>query len=132
MHPLKFPNSCIRAKRRQRGGGAASHGQPSCKAGHPWPGCDQGPLQGGGRLRPGLARKGGQLRSRGQQLPIGTPTCSMAPAKGPVAGRPQGAVDRRGGRPLAGWLPTGKGSRRLHRGSSGDDTDGARGVRASF
>ncbi|RZS23021.1 hypothetical protein BHM03_00055860 [Ensete ventricosum] len=28
MHPLMFPNSGIRAKRRQRGGGAASGGQP--------------------------------------------------------------------------------------------------------
>ncbi|RWW43163.1 hypothetical protein BHE74_00051207 [Ensete ventricosum] len=31
MHPLRFPNCGIRAKQRQRGGGAASHGQVSCK-----------------------------------------------------------------------------------------------------
>ncbi|RWW02438.1 hypothetical protein GW17_00034471 [Ensete ventricosum] len=40
-------------------------------------------------------------------------------------------VGRRGGRPLAGWLPIGKGSRRLRRGSSnGGGADGARGVTA--
>ncbi|RWW39008.1 hypothetical protein BHE74_00055702, partial [Ensete ventricosum] len=30
-----------------------------------------------------------------------------------------GGADRRGGRHLAEWLPTGKGSRRLHRGNNG-------------
>ncbi|RWV79346.1 hypothetical protein GW17_00059530, partial [Ensete ventricosum] len=40
-----------------------------------------------------------------------------------------GGAGRRGDRPLAGWLPLGKGSRRLRMGSSGDDddADGARG-----
>ncbi|RWW03714.1 hypothetical protein GW17_00033104, partial [Ensete ventricosum] len=54
-------------------------------------------------------------------------------------GRLQGArkgllhvAGRRGCRPLARWLPAGKGSRCLCRGNSGDDKDGARGVRASF
>ncbi|RRT56372.1 hypothetical protein B296_00044827 [Ensete ventricosum] len=77
------------------------------------------------------------------------PPCSVGhprPQRGPAIGHPQGALPaaslvtsrgggsgRRGGRPLIGWLPTGKGNRRLRRGSSdGDDTDGVRGVRASF
>ncbi|RRT36780.1 hypothetical protein B296_00052877, partial [Ensete ventricosum] len=41
------------------------------------------------------------------------------------------ATNRRGGRPLAGWLPVGKGSRHLRRGSD-DGAEGERGVRASF
>ncbi|RWV89457.1 hypothetical protein GW17_00048389 [Ensete ventricosum] len=54
-----------------------------------------------------------------------------------LARRPQGAVTRgqpghKGGRPLAGWLPVGKGSPRLRRGTNDSSTDGARGVRASF
>ncbi|RZR92103.1 hypothetical protein BHM03_00020352 [Ensete ventricosum] len=36
-------------------------------------------------------------------------------------GSAHGAVDRRGGRPLAEWLPAGKGSRRLRRGNNGGD-----------
>ncbi|RRT31612.1 hypothetical protein B296_00037486 [Ensete ventricosum] len=58
----------------------------------------------------------------------------MAPARGPAVGRPQGAAanrgddtDRRGGRPLAGRLPTSKGSCHLRRGSDGDGTEEARG-----
>ncbi|RZS26129.1 hypothetical protein BHM03_00059432 [Ensete ventricosum] len=60
MHPLRFPNNGIRAKQTQQGGGAASHNQPPCRAGHPRPGrlqgvavCGQGPLQ---RGRPATAR----------------------------------------------------------------------------
>ncbi|RWW06581.1 hypothetical protein GW17_00030081 [Ensete ventricosum] len=61
MHPLRFPNSGIRAKRRQRGGGAASHSQPPSRAGHPRSGRSQGTLQGGGACGHGglrLARRG--------------------------------------------------------------------------
>ncbi|RWV81201.1 hypothetical protein GW17_00057404 [Ensete ventricosum] len=112
----------------------------------------QGPLQGGGRPRP--ARKGGQRHSQGQQptreaSAARKDTClqpgarkvgrlqgarkGLPPAASPAASR-GGGTGRRGGRPLVGWLPGGKGSCRLRRGSSGDgcDTDGARGVRASF
>ncbi|RRT39649.1 hypothetical protein B296_00023281 [Ensete ventricosum] len=77
---------------------------------------------------------------------MGTLACSTAPVKGgdymaPARGyHPQPAlppprgndVGRRGGRPLSGWLPAGKGSCYLRRGSSGGGTDGARGVGASF
>ncbi|RWV85648.1 hypothetical protein GW17_00052544 [Ensete ventricosum] len=42
MLPLRFPNSGIIAKRRQRGEGVANHGQLPCRAGHPRSGRDQG------------------------------------------------------------------------------------------
>ncbi|RWW54135.1 hypothetical protein BHE74_00039305 [Ensete ventricosum] len=108
------------------------------------------------RLRPGLACKGGRHRSRGQHPTGAAPACMVgcgqptgaaatyghtclqrgAHKGGPAAWRPQGAVASRGGdagcrggRPLAGWLSTGKGNRRLRRGSSGagGSADGARG-----
>ncbi|RWW53101.1 hypothetical protein BHE74_00040434, partial [Ensete ventricosum] len=150
MHPLRFPNSGIRAKRKQRGGGAVSHDQPPCGANHPRPGRGQGPLQGGGWLRPGSAvpagrsvthrhdrlwpayrgsnclqrgaREGGRLQGARKGLP---------PASSPTASRGSD-TSRRGGRPLVGRLPAGKGSHRLHRGSGGDGAEGERGVRASF
>ncbi|RWV99329.1 hypothetical protein GW17_00037768 [Ensete ventricosum] len=152
MLPLRFPNNGIKAKRRQRGGGAASHSQPPCRVGHPWLGRGQGQpareagvahrrsnpqgrsvpfaraaahwgdVCGNGRLRP--ARKGGSC-------PRGHLLVERRPQRGPAARCPQGAAGSRGGRPLAGWLPASKGSRRLRRGSSGG-VDGAIGVRASF
>ncbi|RZR93095.1 hypothetical protein BHM03_00021510 [Ensete ventricosum] len=77
---------------------------------------------------------------------MGTLACSTIPVKGgdcmalargyhpqlalpPARGNDVGS---RGGRPLSEWLSTGKGSRCLHRGSSGDDTDGARGERGGY
>ncbi|RWV94236.1 hypothetical protein GW17_00043243 [Ensete ventricosum] len=73
-------------------------GQPLCRAVHPRPGRGQGPLQRGGWLRPGPARKGGQRRPQGQkrhpqarspaaslqgrQPPASTAACSTAPARG--------------------------------------------------
>ncbi|RWW40396.1 hypothetical protein BHE74_00054193 [Ensete ventricosum] len=133
-------------------------GQPPCRAGHPRPGHGQGPLQGGGGLRLEQARKGGQRRPQGvapagrsvarrgssrpcaqstvgspqgRQLPVGTTTCSVAPARG--CRQQGGDASRRGGRPLAGRLPAGKGSRSLRWGNDdGDDAEGERGVRASF
>ncbi|RRT31446.1 hypothetical protein B296_00046191, partial [Ensete ventricosum] len=126
---------------KERGGGAASHGQPPCRAGHPWPGRGQGQLAreagvtrgGSSRLRP--AHRGGS-RSRAHML------TALRSQRGPATGRPQGATasrgndtDRWGSHPIAGWLPTGKGNRRPRRGSNSDDddgVDGARGVRASF
>ncbi|RWV90886.1 hypothetical protein GW17_00046871 [Ensete ventricosum] len=69
------------------------------------------------------ARKGGRLQGARKGL---SPVASPAASKGDSA-------DHRGGYPLVGWMPTGKGNRRLRRGSSGDGgTDGARGIRASF
>ncbi|RWV81353.1 hypothetical protein GW17_00057233 [Ensete ventricosum] len=76
MHPLMFPNSGIRAKRRQRGGGAASGGQPRLA-----------PMQGQpptARPRPRtpvrgwpvaamVARKGGQRRPQEQRLWVEAP-----------------------------------------------------------
>ncbi|RWV78908.1 hypothetical protein GW17_00060037, partial [Ensete ventricosum] len=117
----------------QQGGGAASHDQPPCRAGHP----RRGPLQGGSWLQPRLARKGDQ---RAQPLVVRRPQRGrlqgarkgLLPAASLVINRGDDA-SHRGGCPLAGWLPTGKGSRRLRRGSGGDDdADGERGVRASF
>ncbi|RWW64060.1 hypothetical protein BHE74_00028726, partial [Ensete ventricosum] len=106
-------------------------GQPPCRADHPRPGRGQGqPEREASNARKGqqshagatlagrsAARKGGWLQG---------------PAASPAANRGDGA-SRRGGRPLVGWLPAGKGSRRLCRGNDGDDgTEGETGVRASF
>ncbi|RZS17819.1 hypothetical protein BHM03_00050006 [Ensete ventricosum] len=49
-----------------------------------------------------------------------------APAANPTASRGND-TDRRGGRPLAGQLPTGKGNRCLRRGSGDGNAHGARG-----
>ncbi|RWV84293.1 hypothetical protein BHE74_00017012 [Ensete ventricosum] len=83
MHPLRFPNSDIRAKRRQQGGGAANHGQPPCRAGHPRLGRGQGPLQGGGWLRPAAPAGAIATRGHGRLRPT---------SRG-------GGASRRGGRP---------------------------------
>ncbi|RWW59339.1 hypothetical protein BHE74_00033731 [Ensete ventricosum] len=92
MHPLRFPNSGIRAKVVRRRGG------------QPRPGHSQGSLHGGGCLRLGPPRKGGQRcpqratttrrggaygqkrRPRGQQPPASTTNC----------GQPAGAAATRG------------------------------------
>ncbi|RWW19814.1 hypothetical protein GW17_00016104 [Ensete ventricosum] len=115
--------------------GPATHGQAAAKA----------PCKGAGRLWPGPAHKEGRRRSQGQQ-PAGAATArwhtrlqrdarkggrlqgarkGLSLAANPTTSRGGGA-DRRGGRPLAGWLSAGKGS------SGGDGADRARGVRASF
>ncbi|RZS19666.1 hypothetical protein BHM03_00052099 [Ensete ventricosum] len=70
------------------------------------------------RLQRGT-HKGGRLQGTHKGLP---------PAASPTAGRGDGA-SRKGGRPLAGRLPAGKGNRRLRRGSDGGgDAEGERGV----
>ncbi|RZS23249.1 hypothetical protein BHM03_00056143, partial [Ensete ventricosum] len=93
MFPLRFPNSGIIA--RQRGGGAANHGQPPCSTGHPWPdqlqgvaGCGHGPLQGGGRLRPKpLARAAASMRGRPRAwlAPAGAAPAGVGSARGQAA-----------------------------------------------
>ncbi|RWV91436.1 hypothetical protein GW17_00046273 [Ensete ventricosum] len=100
-----------------------------------------------GRLAPlagAAARKGdacGHDRLRparkGDNRPRAHPLAARRLQRRPIARRSQGATAR--GQPYRqqgwrrrpqGWLPTGKGSRRLRRGSG--DADGAREVRASF
>ncbi|RWW52661.1 hypothetical protein BHE74_00040901 [Ensete ventricosum] len=131
MHPLRFPNSGIRAKR--EGGWAASHGQASCRGGWPWP----GHLQGDGRLWPRSPVKGrlAAVSPQGPQAPAGTVACSVAlvgatgcravPARGyspmarpqgqcPLAAKPQGSVAR--DQPVEGRrLPLAEGQRRQRR-----------------
>ncbi|RZS19165.1 hypothetical protein BHM03_00051511 [Ensete ventricosum] len=90
MHPLRFPNSGLRAKvlrvlaafsqRRQRGGGAAGHGRATCK------GATRTPARGG---RPqGAAARGAPARG-----PL--PAARMRPTQPPVQG--QRRRRRRGG-----------------------------------
>ncbi|RRT62141.1 hypothetical protein B296_00015689 [Ensete ventricosum] len=86
-------------------------GQPPYKAGYPRPGRGQGQL-----ARAAIAHGHTSLQ-RGARR-------GLPPMTNPTA-------SHRGGCPLAGWLPTGKGSHRLRRGSS-DGIDGARGVRTFF
>ncbi|RRT37495.1 hypothetical protein B296_00045520 [Ensete ventricosum] len=135
MHPLRFPNSGIRDKVFMRKidfklrvmrlnhvelfyAVVATIGSESrrClwgRGGKLWP----GPLQGatvlrGSNLQGAPARGHDQLRPARKGLP---------PTANPVASRGDG-VGHKGGRPLAGRLPTVKGSCRLCRGSDGDDT----------
>ncbi|RRT44882.1 hypothetical protein B296_00050303 [Ensete ventricosum] len=98
------------------GGAVSPQGRPASLAG-------VAVTRGHTRLQRG-ARKGSRLQSTRKGLP---PAASLVANRG-------GGIGRSGGRPLAGWLPTGKGSHRLRRGSNDDDgsADGAIGVRASF
>ncbi|RWW18983.1 hypothetical protein GW17_00016998 [Ensete ventricosum] len=150
MHPLRFPNNGIRVKVFMRKIGFKLHvmrlnhvesfymfllrfrSKGSEKEGRP------APIQGWlptTRPWPGPARKGGRHRSWGQQ-PAGAAIAHghTSLQRGARRGLPpmtNPTASHRGGCPLAGWLPTGKGSHRLRRGSS-DGIDGARGVRTFF
>ncbi|RZR93701.1 hypothetical protein BHM03_00022256 [Ensete ventricosum] len=127
-------------------------GRPATASPHAGPTTHgQGTLQGGGWLRPGLARKGGQRRPQGATPTGRSATCwhshlqrdacnggrllgarnGLLPAANTAVSR-GGDASRKGGRPLTGRLPAGKGSRRVRRGSDGDGVEGERGVRASF
>ncbi|RWW47923.1 hypothetical protein BHE74_00046052 [Ensete ventricosum] len=124
MHPLRFPNSGIKAKP----AGATPAGTVGCDqpagatlAGTGGFGQPAGAARGHTRLQRD-AHKVGRLQGVLKGLP---PTANPTISKG-------GSIDRRVGRPLVGWLSMGKGIRRLRRGSSGDGADGARGVKASF
>ncbi|RZS22823.1 hypothetical protein BHM03_00055648 [Ensete ventricosum] len=102
--------------------GVVGHGLATCK-GRPiaakapllrgdmlWPGPLQGAVARRGSSPQGAAtREHNRLRLARKGLP---PTDSPAASRG-------GSADRRGGRPLAGWLPATKGSRCLRRGSDG-------------
>ncbi|RWV98183.1 hypothetical protein GW17_00038987 [Ensete ventricosum] len=122
---------------------SATHGQATTKAPYKGSvGCGQGQLKG----RPAVPASGDtysrSAARRGNCCPRAHPLAAWCSQRGLVAGRPQGAaasrgsgVGRRGGRPLVGWMLTGMGSCRLHRGNSNSDgggADGVRGVRASF
>ncbi|RWV83061.1 hypothetical protein GW17_00055382, partial [Ensete ventricosum] len=129
------------SQRRQRGGGAVNPHACRPPTARPRP---RPPARG----RPAATRASGN-RSQGWRLRAEAPLVCTAVygqlagatvARGhnclqrgarkglPPAASP--AASRRGGRPLARWLPAGKGSHRLHRGCG--DAEGERGVRASF
>ncbi|RZR88719.1 hypothetical protein BHM03_00016349 [Ensete ventricosum] len=66
---LNRVKSCYAFLLRFRSKGSKEEGrQPPCRVGHPRPGRGQGPLQGGGWLRLGPARKGGQRRPQGAAI----------------------------------------------------------------
>ncbi|RZS04222.1 hypothetical protein BHM03_00034518 [Ensete ventricosum] len=126
--------------------GATDYSQgPPTRGGLLW----QGPLQRGGQLRPGPARKGAvpandQTAGAAARVWSAVARCPQGAAAarchavggvanglqmaahgqptwgGRLQGDARGGAGRRGGCPLAEWLPVGKGSRDLHRGSSGD------------
>ncbi|RWV78846.1 hypothetical protein GW17_00060114 [Ensete ventricosum] len=116
--------------------GAAGCGQAPCKG---RAAVAKAPMQRGDRLRQGPLQRGDRLHHstrKGRQPPAATPQGllptrhypqGLSPARAAAIndntyrGGSHGGVDRRGGRPLAEWLPTGKGSRRLRRGNSGGD-----------
>ncbi|RRT53114.1 hypothetical protein B296_00039242 [Ensete ventricosum] len=98
----------------------AGHGMTTCKG---RPAVAKAPLQRRGRLRLGPARKGWLAATRAnphrsQGLP---PIRAVAHGGSAYRGDARGGADRRGGHPLTGWLPTGKGNRCLRKG--GDDGD---------
>ncbi|RRT61181.1 hypothetical protein B296_00027717 [Ensete ventricosum] len=115
MHPLRFPNSGIRAKALPAGEGrphaccmhaeVAGHGQAPYKGHRPWPSYLQGATARRGDSPQGAATRGhGRLWLAHKGLP-------------PVASP---AAILQGGHPLAGRLPAAKGNRCLHRGSGSD------------
>ncbi|RZS17744.1 hypothetical protein BHM03_00049926 [Ensete ventricosum] len=144
-------------QRRQRGGGTASQGQPPTTRAQPKPTQKGGQRlpHGATTARRGNCPKGRRLRAEAQ--PTGTVGCGqpvgavatrghsrlqhgarkggrlqgarkgLSPAASPVASR-GGGTSRRGGRPLVGRLPMGKGNRRLRKGS--DDGGAAEGKEA--
>ncbi|RWW82110.1 hypothetical protein BHE74_00009446 [Ensete ventricosum] len=117
MHPLRFPNSGIRAKVFMRKIGfklregwphacclhaeVSGHSQAHCRGSRPWLGYLQGAAARRGNSPQGAATRKGQLVAANRTANRG------------------GDVGGRGGRPLAGRLSTAKGSRRLRRGSDG-------------
>ncbi|RWW37531.1 hypothetical protein BHE74_00057340 [Ensete ventricosum] len=92
----------------------------ACRGSWPQPGPPQGLLPTAYKRSPvrrqptgkGTTRKGCRLQGRPR------------PRAANWASTCRGGVDRKGDRPLAGWLPAGKGSRRLRRG--GDVGDAVR------
>ncbi|RZS12410.1 hypothetical protein BHM03_00043847 [Ensete ventricosum] len=107
------------AKAPCKGATDCSQGQPAREAGAACKARKDGAARGNTRLQRD-ARKGGRLQGAHKGLP---------PAASPTASRGSD-VDRRGGRSLAGWLPTGKGNCRLH--IRGVRADGARGLGHPF
>ncbi|RWV89965.1 hypothetical protein GW17_00047862, partial [Ensete ventricosum] len=83
-----------------------------------WPPTAKAPYKGAADCGQGQPAREAGIARRGNN-PQGRPP----PATGVAV------ADHRGRYPLAGWLPTGKGSRRLRRGSSdgNGDANGARG-----
>ncbi|RWW19421.1 hypothetical protein GW17_00016523 [Ensete ventricosum] len=132
MHPLRFPNSGIRAKGRPHAcslhAEVAGHGQAPYRGGRPWPSYMQGVVGYGQARCKGRSPAGAAARKR--RPPAGTvgygqptrasrqrPSCKgLPPRASPASSRGDGA-GRRGARPLAGRLPVAKGSRHLRRGS---------------
>ncbi|RZS20551.1 hypothetical protein BHM03_00053081 [Ensete ventricosum] len=93
--------------------GGDARPRPDCKGSCPRvAGCRAAPARGGSRPRPrrrGFCQRSADGRPR--------PAHKGRSTVGRCQGGARGGVGRRGGRPLAEWLPAGKGSRRLHRGS---------------
>ncbi|RWV87360.1 hypothetical protein BHE74_00052374 [Ensete ventricosum] len=160
MHPLRFPNSGIRAKvfvwkigfnlrmmrlnrvesfyaffLRFRSEGNKEEGWPATASPHVGLATHGQAAAGCGQgqlaREVGAARKGGTCCSTLKGGRVYGVRKGLPPVASPTASR-GGDVDRRGGHPLAGWLQVGKGNRHLRRGSSNSGADGARGARASF
>ncbi|RWV77931.1 hypothetical protein GW17_00061175 [Ensete ventricosum] len=125
MHPLRFPYSGIRAKRKYvlpAGMGGHMHvvcmqrwlamaKPPAGVAGHELATCKGRPIA----ARP--PARGG--RPQGQQPTRGDHPRARPAAASPVASK-GGKAGRRGGSPLAGRRPIAKGSHRLRRGNNDD------------
>ncbi|RWW45658.1 hypothetical protein BHE74_00048480 [Ensete ventricosum] len=100
--------------------GAAGYGKAPCKGGLLPTVCRRSPAanpQGVTDCGFGTHRK---VACGHRHRPQGLPPARAAANNGNACrGGARGGADCRGGRPLAKWLPAGKGSRRLRRGSSG-------------
>ncbi|RWV95073.1 hypothetical protein GW17_00042333 [Ensete ventricosum] len=102
-----------------RSEGSPCKGQPGIATASPLAGvasCGKAPFKGYSQGQPARGRP-----ARSQTVGAaarGWPAAALRPGSA-CRGGAHGGADRRGGRPLAEWLPAGKGSRRLRRGSSG-------------
>ncbi|RWV85771.1 hypothetical protein GW17_00052413 [Ensete ventricosum] len=89
--------------------GAPAHGQTARAAARGWPvaaRCPQGAAAASGH-------------AIGVAANVTAPARATASSDSACKGDAHGGVGRRGGRPLAKWLPAGEGSHRLRKGSSG-------------
>ncbi|RWV98451.1 hypothetical protein GW17_00038700 [Ensete ventricosum] len=112
--------------------GSEEEGRPATTSPHAWPAtygqaAARASPQGRPMLLVGVAAR--------RVTPVGTASCGQPVRVATAHGHTRLQHDtRKGLSPMAGWLPAGKGSCRLCKGSSDDcsGADGARGVRASF
>ncbi|RWV76960.1 hypothetical protein GW17_00062281, partial [Ensete ventricosum] len=111
-----FPTVILEPRKPLQGAVGHGHGQPPCRGGQLQP---RPPCKGAARASHPRPRHRGCCQRSADGCPQEGSRPRVAASSGSAyKGGARGGAGRRGGRPLAEWLPTGKGSRRLRRGSS--------------